>query len=177
MPRGRLVFPFLIEIAPLDTAATAADPDGGGELESGYDPIFRAPKKILADPADQTGASGRVEGAVYTMPAQVEPEFFQRLEMLLAGDNPDGMMRLVFHFRDLENAGRVDANGLATIRKGDRINRILTKRGELVQVIPNPPGLFVTEALPRGMGLSLGNPKRNLLLVTVQEREQSSRTG
>lgn len=176
MSRGRLVFPFSVEIAPLDTAATAADPDGAGPLTSGYNPVLRAPNKVLGGSA-QVGTSARKEGALYRLPAQVEPEFFQRLEILLGGDSPDALMRLVFHFRDLERADMVDANGIAKIRKGDRLAAIYTKRGALVQTIPNPPGLFVTEALPRGMGLSTINPQRNLLLVTVQERETSARVG
>ena len=39
--RGRLINPFAAELAQLDTAATAADPDGPGPLTSGYDADFQ----------------------------------------------------------------------------------------------------------------------------------------
>ena len=39
--RGKLINPFLAEIARLDTTATAADPDAAGPLTSGYDPDFK----------------------------------------------------------------------------------------------------------------------------------------
>jgi hypothetical protein len=39
--RGRLINPFLAEIAQLDTVATTADPDDVGPLVSGYDPDFK----------------------------------------------------------------------------------------------------------------------------------------
>ena len=39
--RGRLINPFLAELAQLDMAATAADPDGAGPLTSGYDSDFK----------------------------------------------------------------------------------------------------------------------------------------
>jgi len=171
-PRGRLIFPFLCEIAQLDTAATAADPDGAGPLTSGYDPDFRSPVKVLAAPGDQVGADSRVETAVVTVRAQIEPQQFETLEMMLSGESPDSKMGLILHYKDLEAAGLVGVDGVPLIRKRDRLVRILTTAGVLVETIPNPPGLFVTQVQSRGFG---HGTERNLLLLVLEERDQSIR--
>jgi hypothetical protein len=75
----------------------------------------------------------------------------------------------VFHFRDLERTGLVDAaTGEARLRINDRLVAIHTLHGELVQAIRTPPGLYATEVQPQSFGLGLS---RNLLLVTFDERE------
>ena len=87
--RGRLIFPFLIELAPLDTAATeSTDPDGAGPLTSGYDAMFRAPVKALAESDDQIGVKARIEGALIQLPAQIEPDQMEQLAMMLSGESP-----------------------------------------------------------------------------------------
>lgn len=172
--RGRLIFPFLVEIAQLDTAATAADPDGAGDLTSGYDDTFRAPVKVLNDPGDQIGEDSRVESGPITVRAQIEPEEFESLSMMLAGDSPNSRFAIILHYKDLEAAGLVDeTTGRPLIRKRDRLVRILTTRGVLVENIPNPPGLFVTQVQSRGFG---PGGSRNLLLVAFEDREQSLRS-
>ena len=172
--RGRLIFPFLVEIAQLDTAATAADPDAGGPLTSGYDPIFRAPVKVLAAPTDQLGADSRVESGPITVRAQIEPAQFEALEMMLSGDSPNSRFAIVLHYRDLEAAGLVDpTTGRPLIRKRDRLVRILTTKGVPVETIPNPPGLFCTQVQSTGFG---PGGSRNLLLLVFEDREQSIRS-
>lgn len=172
--RGRLIFPFIVELAQLDTAATAADPDGAGELTSGYDDDFRTPLKVLADPSDQVGVSTRQESIVQVR-AQIEPDQFERLNALLSGDSPRARFAIVCHFRDLERDGLVDATtGAALLRKRDRITRILTTKGALVRTIPNPPGLFCVEVQDRGFG---PGGMRNLLLLSFEARDTSTESG
>ena len=170
--RGRLIFPFVVELAQLDTPATAADPDATGPLSSGYDEVFREPLKVLQAPADQLGETVRAETLIQFR-AQIEPEQQERLEAMLSGESPNSRFAVVAHFRDLEKAGLVGPDGRALIRKRDRLTRILTTKGALVEEVPDPPGLYVVEVQSRGFGPSR---MRNLLLVVFEEREQSVRS-
>lgn len=175
MPRGRLIFPFLIGLRQLDTAATAADPDGAGELTSGYDEIFREPERVLSDPDDQIGESARVEAAEIQFPVQIEPAQFERLEMMIGGESSNSRFAVITHFAELERLGLVEAaTGRPTIRKGDRLQAIYNVRtGARIETIPNPPGLFIVQVQSRGFGLG---PERNLLLLSFEDRETSSRS-
>ena len=172
--RGRLVFPFLVELAQLDTAATEADPDGAGPLTSGYHEHFREPLMVLAAPTDQTGVSARVEATPIQFRAQIEPVQFERLEMMLGGDSPDSRFAIIAHYRDLENLNLIDSvTGKPLIRKNDRLVRILNcDTGALIEAIPDPPGLFVRQVQSRGFG---PGRTRNILLIEFEEREQSVR--
>lgn len=174
--RGRLIFPFLVELAPLDTAATeSTDPDGGGPLTSGYDELFRAPVKVLADGDDQTGVKARIESALIQLPAQIEPDQMNQLSMLLSGESPESnSFRVVFHYNDLEDQGLLHPDGTPTIKKRDRLTRILNMDGDLVETIANPPGLFVEQVMSRGWGLGGSSPTRNLLFVDFAERAVSA---
>ncbi len=171
--RGRLIFPFLVELAQLDTTATAADPDGAGPLVSGYDPDFRSTVKVLAVPTDQVGVDSRKESGPISIRAQIEPQQFEALEQMLSGESPNSRFQVVAHYKDLEAVGLVGADGRPLIFKRDRLTRILTTKGVLVEDIPNPPGLFVTEVQSRGFG---PGGARNLLLLVFEEREQSLRS-
>ena len=96
--------------------------------------------------------------------------------MLASGNAPRSQLDLVFHFKDLERLGLVDpASGDALIRPGDRLAAIYDKAGHLVQAVRTPPGLYVTEARPIGFGLSMARPRRNLLSVTFEDRQQGKR--
>ena len=64
------------------------------------------------------------------------------------------------------------ASGEARLRVNDRLVAILSVRGQLVQAVRTPPGLFATEVQPQSFGLGLS---RNLLLVTFEERELAAR--
>ena len=173
--RGRLIFAFLAEVARLDTLAIAqVDPDGPGPSTSGYDPDFK--ESVLVD-ADDDGIGERVrkEHPPVRLRCQVEPEAFEELHMFASGNAPHSRIVLVFHFRDLEQQGLVDAaTGDALIRPGDRLAAIYDLNQVLVQAIRNPPGLFVTEARPIGFGLNLAKPSRNLLLVSFSNRPLTS---
>lgn len=168
--RGKLIFPFLAELFRWDAAAMAADPDGTGELTSGYDPDFKEP--VLVD-ADDDGVAERIrrEFPPIRVPCQVEPEAFQALRMATAGNTPKSSLDLVFHFRDLERLGLVDPiTGDALLRPSDRLGGLYDVAGRLVQAVRTPPGLYVSEARPIGFGLGRRHPRRNLLLVSFEDR-------
>ncbi len=169
--RGSLIFPFVVRLGQLDTVAMAADPDGAGPETSGYDLDFREPIGVAADADDRIGTTLRRETFV-EVHAQIEPGAFEAMQQVLGGTQPDTLIQLVFHFKELEDMGMVDKDGVATIRLNDRLDRIIDGCGNDVQVFRNPPGLFVTQVLPGGYGLG---PRRNLLFVTFEERETGAR--
>jgi hypothetical protein len=163
--RGKLIFPFWCELARLDTVATAADPDGAGVYSAGYDPDFKEPVKLSQ--GEGPGESHREEKSLVKIPAQIEPQTLDRLQMFASGNVPDARMAVVMHFRYLEQNGLVDTTtGEPLIRIGDRLNAIYDKAGTLVQTIR--PELYVTEVRPIGYGLGHA---RNLLLVVFDDRE------
>ena len=168
--RGRLINPFLAEIARLDTSATAADPDGAGPLASGYDPDFKE-TIVVEEPTGRRDA--RREMTPIRIPCQVEVGAFETLQQLAPGSSPSSRVTLVFHFADLERLGLVDAaTGDALLRVNDRLVAIYDMAGNLVQAVRTPPGLYATEVQPQSFGLG---GARNLLLVTLQSRELSVR--
>ena len=148
--RGRLLFPFAAEIAQLDRAASHFDPD------------FKEPLP-----------NGRVERTV-TLPCQVEVGEFETLEEAFSGDLPKTALTLIFHFRDIEDHGLVDATtGAVKLCVGDRLAAIRDRTGNVVQTIQTPPGLFAIEVRPLTFGFGLS---RNLLLVVFHDREQGVRS-
>lgn len=171
--RGRLIFPFLAEIAPFDIPATAADPDAGGPLTSGFDDDFREVRKLPT--VNRLGASARKEGTLYKIPVQfASGDPFLRLQMLANGNAGTTGFVVLFHFADLEAAGLVDAAGNAKIKVGDRLNAVYTFVDEtLVQKMPPSLGVFVSEASPI-FGLE---STRNLLQVTFKSRDPGGAAG
>lgn len=169
--RGRLIFAFLAELHLFDTASMATvDPDDAGPLTGGYDPDFKEPVLVDAD-GDGTAEPFRRERPPLRVPCQVEPEALEVLRMTMSGNTPRSSLDLVFHFRDLERLGLVDAaSGDAIVRPGDRLGALLSLDGALVQTVRTPPGLYVSEARPLGFGLHRRRPRRNLLLVSFQDR-------
>lgn len=171
---------MLAEIARLDTAATAADPDGAGELTSGYDFDFREPRKVpslAVVPIDPGSTDARVESTIIQIRVQVEPGFHEGLNQLFAGESPDSKIQLVAHFKDLEAASLVDlVNGEPAVRKNDRLVSIKRLNGDLVRTMRSPPGLYITEVTDIGHGLGIGSSGsyRNLLLLTLEERVQAA---
>jgi len=173
VPRGRLVFPFIVELGLLDTAATAADPDGPGPLASGYDDEFREPVMIAPTTGSARGQIRRVE-RVERFKAQVEDDTADALQMAAAGNSPTSTMGLVFHFADLEKCGAVQmSTGKPSIKApGARLIAIYNPRsGQLIERFDAEPGLYATQAKSLGFGLG---PDRNLLLVIFQERSVSA---
>jgi hypothetical protein len=150
--RGRLLFPFLADVRRRDPAATTFDPD------------FR--ESVVVGVLEGPGVPLRAEAPPLLLPCQVEPAMDDELRMEPAGNTPRSLLRLVFHFADLEARGLVDtASGEARLRPGDRVAALLTLSGGLVRRFD--PGLFALEA--RGIGWGLGG-RRNLLLVTFTDR-------
>ncbi len=166
--RGRLIRPFLVDIAQLDTAATAADPDGAGALTAGYDSVFRAP--VLLPTVDGRGATNRVEKALLRLHAQVEITTADKLQQMPGGNSPTSQNRLVFHFAELEDLGLVDPlTGEPLLRVNDRLHAIYTLDGDLVLKIRTPPGLYFTEVQGASFGLGI---HRNLCIVQLDNRER-----
>jgi hypothetical protein len=164
--RGRLLHPFLADLAQLDPVATALDPDGHGALSSGYDPDFQ--ETVLLPTARGPGQDARRERRSIRVPCQIEVQGFGELAELATGSSPRSRLVLVFHFGDLERLGLVDpTTGDAGLRIGDRLVAIRDRRtGALVQAIRTPPGLYLIEPQPQ---FGLGG-RRNLLLATFGER-------
>jgi hypothetical protein len=172
MPRGQLIFPYLVDIAQLDTAATAADPDAAGPLTSGYDPDFREP--VLVPPVSGSASAPvrRVETLVQLY-AQIETEEEGRLQMMVGGVSPQSRRVLIFHFVDLEAVGMVDAtSGRAKLRApGDRLVAIRNPdTHELIETIPDNPGFWAISVESIGWGMG---PDRNLLKVIFEDRALS----
>lgn len=165
--RGRLINPFAAELAQLDAAATAADPDGPGPLTSGYDADFQ--ETVLVPSSGGRGRDARREKPPIRVPCQVESQAFGELTELATGNSPRSHLVLVFHFADLEQLGLVDpTTGDVLLRPGDRLVAIRDLRtGAVVQAIRTPPGLYLSEAQPQSFGLG---GRRNLLLATFGER-------
>lgn len=175
--RGRLINPMLVRLAPLDTRGTTADPDAAGPRTSGYDPLFRETVKLPV-PGKSAGVSARKELPEVELLAQLEGDEWGKLELLRTGNSPRFKLVLVLHFRDLERQQHIDSvTGEAMVpRVGDRLVSIHHRQTkQLVQQVPNPPGLFCTEAHPASFGLSGG--QRNLLLCTFEDRASSIRPG
>jgi hypothetical protein len=162
--RGRLLFVLFAEFARVDRDAMALGaPD--------VDPDFREPR-ILASEPDAVGVRARRELPPVRVPCQVEPESFEALHMVGAGNEPLSRVQLVLHFRDLEERGLVDAaTGRALIAPGDRMTGFYDRTGTLVQTAD----LYVVEARPIGFGFGLLRPRRNLLLVVLEARAASVR--
>lgn len=167
--RGRLINPFIAELAQLDTVATAADPDAGGVLTSGYDPIFKEPYKL-----PPSGTDARKEKAVIFIPCQVEVNTWEMLQQIASGNLSPSSVKLVFHFSDLERMGLVGNDGDALIRTGDRLVTIRKKSdNSVIQTIhPERGSLYCTEAQVQSFGLSGG--ARNLLVCTFEPRAQGT---
>jgi hypothetical protein len=154
--RGRLIFPFIAELHRLDTQAMApVDYDAPPAATT-------TTSRSRSSSTPTTMASGALSSRAppVRVPCQVEPEAFEALRMATSGNTPRSSFDLVFHFRDLERLGLVDAaSGDALIRPSDRLGALYARDGQLVQAVRTPPGLYVTEARPIGFGLHRRRPE------------------
>jgi hypothetical protein len=174
--RGRLIHPFLIEIFRLDQLATAADPDGPGPLQSGYDDVYR--ETITLPSSDLIGTDARVETAAILIPAQCHtgatPGQMMALKETVTGNIASANLQVLVHFEDLERLNLVDpTSGVALLKVGDRLNAIYTMEGVLAQKILTPPGLYCTQAMAI---FGLGG-QRNLLEMSFESRDTGQSIG
>lgn len=163
--RGHLIFKFKAAFKPLDTEATGEVVDGG------FDEEFREP--VMVADGTQTGANSRREGDEVVIPCQVDRNIWEPENRTSGGELSDGTFHLTLHYRHLERMGLVQDNGFPSCpKKGDRLDRILDKRGvNTVQRFEGADKLFVTDVQPDSFGLNrAGTPKRNLVKVTVAQR-------
>lgn len=158
--RGRLIWPLVVEIAPIDTVATQA--------ASGYDHVFNEPTFNAA------GASAVVYGTPYLLNAQIQTESgrYDNLDPMANGDAASTLLWTLFHFQELEDMGRVDAAGRPTIRKGDRLVSIQRNTGALVRSFTSPL-VIATQVQDRSFGLSALT--RNLVRVQWESRDRGTR--
>lgn len=177
--RGRLIFPVKLRISQLDTEATESyDPDGAGPLTSGYDDIFGEP--VIEAPSSSTGGAPR--GTFSTqyktpifVPAQFEDDSFDEVTEMMSGSSPNIRFTVVMHFSNLEALDLVDPDGRPSIKPNDKILSIHNNFTEtLIETMPTDRDIIVTEVTSASMGLT--SYTRNLLLVTFEDREISSRT-
>ena len=162
--RGRLLFVYHAEFFRVDPSAMTAPSDD-------VDPDFREPRVVATAP-DAVGVLARRELPPIKVPCQVELESFEALHMEGSGNQPTSRVQVVLHFRDLESRGLVDAaSGRALIGPGDRLSGFYDRDGGLVQ----QADLYVTEARPASFGFGLLRPRRNLLVLVLEERGASTR--
>lgn len=153
---------FLLQIFRLDKP--------GGIAQQSYDDDFNELRTV-------TSGGNRVvkrpEQAPLLLRAQIETQDFHRLRMFNAGDSPEAKMVTVCDERDLTRLGLLDALGLPSLDRNDRLGAIYDWRGNLVLTVKDPPGLYATMAQPTAFGLGR---KQRLFEVTWESREQSKTT-
>jgi len=157
--RGRLIQQFLVSIARLDTAATAAVPGGG------YDPDFHEPLPV--DDGSLLGSSSRRYHPVDQLHCQLDrrkewgnPQFTR------AGEDVDCDIVVVLHWPELEKLGLLDADRQPLFKAGDKVVELHDVKGNLEERFDDPPGMFVDGISRAGYGLNaFGTPKTNLLYL------------
>jgi hypothetical protein len=174
--RGRLINPFLLEIARLDIESTAGDPDGAGPRTSGYDDVYR--ETAVLPSGNLIGTDARVEYPLVRVPAQLHtgptPGQLMALKATVTGNVAAAFLQALMMFDDLERLELVDGDTqTALVKVGDRLNAIYTMDGVLVQQIPTPPGMYVVQAVPI---FGLGGT-RNLLEVSFESRDTGQAVG
>ena len=159
--RARLIFPFWVGIAQLDTSLTAL---GGGQ-----DKEFGETRVRL------TGGqrvSARREKEPILVRAQIEDNVMNALHMFNAGNSPEAKIAIVLDYHDLRRRALLNAQtGEPLLNVNDRMDAIYDGRRELVQRIRTPPGLYAIEVRPISFGLGR---RLNLLLMRFEDREQSA---
>lgn len=164
--RGRLIFKMTAVVARLDTAATAT--------AGGFDDVLQ---EVTFEDTNGDGIGEplrKEDGPDYTtFPAQVETDRDEMQRMAGSGDVPDSAIALVVHMRDMERLGLTDATrpGGIAIQKGDRLVRILDRRGVAVREFAGPDkgGLYCTHVKP--LDAWLGS-RANLTYLAFSERPQ-----
>lgn len=167
---GRLLRPQTAVWGVLDTAATALDPNGGGdEPDAGYDDLFGEPV-VYSD--NGTRVLNRVETEVRCS-VQVEPEEYDDAAPLQNGIGLDRRISLIAFKPELKKLGLLRADGQPTLKIGDRLIAIRHKKtDELILAPANPPGLYITEIRPLSFGLA--SATQNLVQIVCTHRRQGA---
>lgn len=165
--RGRLIQKFVAVLYRVDTAATAAVVGGG------YDQEFGEPLPVVD--GSLVGASSLRERAPLRVPCQLDRKTWGAVGAARSGYEENADIILTLHYRDLEDAGLVNADGVPQIFPGDRVGAIEDVNGAVQEVFANPPGMFVTDLERAGHGLAaFGTPRFNLLLLYCSKRHQAT---
>lgn len=157
--RGQLINVFTATIYRVDTAAIAAVVGGGYDDEFG--------ETVPVDNGTQTGASSRREEAVpLSIPVQLDRDMkWHESNLKKAGIQDVAQIVLIMFMADLEDMGLVNIAGKVQLFKGDRVDKIETTDGELVEEWTSPE-LFILSHEKAGYGLDPGNDSlANLLYV------------
>lgn len=158
--RGRLIFPFIANIARLDTSTT--------EDEDGYDHEFRTVKHRYPDGVRGERVSERRELPIVSLPCQVEVQQFGEQTMARSGNMPKTNMTLVLHFKDLEAQGLINDDQSPKLDVNARLVSLLNARTRRVAQTMGP-NIYLVEAQVGGFGLG---GQRNLILARFEDREQ-----
>jgi len=157
--RGRLIFPMLVTVAPLDTVAT--------EAAGGYDSDYHTPKLVDGD-ADGKGEIATVYGAEFSFKAQIENDMEELQRMTASGDLPNAAVGLVVHLRDMARLGLVTTPRPLGVKKADRLVKQQDRTGAVVKTY-DAPLLYCTHA--RHLDGYIGR-RPNLALFVFGDRPQ-----
>lgn len=157
--RGRLIQKFMVSIARLDEAASAAVVGGG------YDDDFK--EFVPVPDGTQTGTSSKVYHDPVIVCCQLDrDEAWGRVQSTRGGQEHKSDLVIVLHMPELEKKGLIDSNGHAVFMRGDKVIEVLTMKGGLVERFRDPPGMFITHMDTAGYGLeAFGTARQNLLFV------------
>lgn len=169
MMRGRLIFKFVADIRRLDTEATADVELADGR--KGYNNTFRELEKASDPGGGAVGVEVRQEFDPLIIPCQVEPMKWEDTQRVSDGDDVSSMIKLVFHRRWFEQNNMLDSNGLPKLRKGDRLDSIKDRSGNVIQKFgDHPDGVYLYSIMPDSFGLNMRQPKPNLFVALFNNR-------
>ncbi len=158
---GRAIFPMRIVIRQLLTNTTRA--------ASGYDDRLREFKMVDTN-SDGIGTPARSESAELVIPGQVTTRVLDRGDQREGGRVPETPnLEVTLHRRDLKAAGLLAADGRCKIVPGDRLVRIESRSGDVIQDFPDPPGMYLASSRVSGF---LGSTA-NLVVCTFTDRREA----
>jgi hypothetical protein len=165
--RGRLIFPKLIEVARLDTAAI--------EQAGDYDHTFGEIRSSNRNKPGQARTVQRQETLV-RFKAQIETDSFQRLAMGPMGAVPGSRIVCVAFAPELEELGLLSATTKQCLLKNtDRLAAIYEVDETLILTAADPPGFYATQVQPTGFGFGEGG--YNLVELTFEARPHGTTGG
>lgn len=157
--------------ADLVTASTSVQVTGGtanallgfvttAENQAGYNDVLGGVRAVAN--TTQTGVQGRREHATVTVRCQVDRSRWGEQTMTPGGAFNVAELVLTLDMRELEHRGLTRADGAPRFTRGDRLERIRTIRNVSVEAFTD---VRVEKIERAGHGLSLGNPKPNLVYL------------